>query len=264
MTYWYCGTEIDSGQISLDVTDAGLLYGATIFTTLRVDLGKSIDCPATAYELHCQRLAGNISEFGWQSPDWARLRSGVETIARSKSVVRMTLFPDGRELVTGRDVPADLDLWHRWGIMATIADVGYDRSIARSKTGNYLAPWLARQAAVKMGAMEAILINRAGSWLETSSGNLWGYRAGCWYTPVVNGGILSGIARSQILQHLKSIDAQVVESDWQPDLVESLEAIGYSNSIVGIVGIKSILDALAQPQKSLDLEVWKQLRQIWA
>ena len=45
------------------------------------------------------------------------------------------------------------------------------------KTGNYLACWLAKNAgAKKVGAQEAILTSDQGEWLETSTGNLWGWK----------------------------------------------------------------------------------------
>ncbi|MEB3151575.1 MAG: 4-amino-4-deoxychorismate lyase, partial [Sphaerospermopsis sp.] len=34
--YWYCGKLIESKTLELNINDPGLLFGATVFTTLRV------------------------------------------------------------------------------------------------------------------------------------------------------------------------------------------------------------------------------------
>ena len=55
-----------------------------------------------------------------------------------------------------------------------------------------------------MGAKEAILVDESGNWLETSTGNLWGWHDGIWYTPHLDNRILPGIVRSHLLNWLKS------------------------------------------------------------
>ena len=44
--YWYNGELIDDERISLGIDDIGLLYGATLFTTLRI-YQQSLDHPLT-------------------------------------------------------------------------------------------------------------------------------------------------------------------------------------------------------------------------
>ncbi|HCF27363.1 MAG TPA: 4-amino-4-deoxychorismate lyase, partial [Cyanobacteria bacterium UBA11049] len=49
------------------------------------------------------------------------------------------------------------------------------------------------------GAGEAILVDANGNWLETSTGNLWGWQNGCWWTPPLEAGILPGVVRQQLI-----------------------------------------------------------------
>jgi 4-amino-4-deoxychorismate lyase len=234
--YWYCGKSIESQTIELDINDPGLLYGATVFTTLRTDrLSVSV------YDLHCQRLRSSIDELEWCQPNWERVRSGVELLTSQFPVLRTTIFPDGRELITGRDLPPQLDKWQQEGVTVIIAQRQLTRSIPQHKTGNYLAPWLALQQARNQNIQEAILTNDRGDWLETTTGNLWGYRDGCWYTPPLSAGILPGIARSQILSALKQQNRSVVEIDWNLEWVRGLESIGYSNSVIRLVPIHTVI-----------------------
>ncbi len=237
--YWYAGQRIVARTIELNIDDPGLLYGATVFTTFRTNKFS----PAI-YNLHCQRLQLSIRELGWCEPDWQRLQQGLESLTSEFPVLRITLFPDGRELITGRELPLQLANWQRDGVTVIIADRQYTRSLPQHKTGNYLAPWLALQQARNRDIQEAILTNDRGDWLETTTGNLWGYGDGCWYTPPVNAGILPGIMRSQILTRLQQENRAVVEIEWDVELVMGLEGIGYSNSVICFIPIHTVITSM--------------------
>jgi 4-amino-4-deoxychorismate lyase len=264
MTYWYCGQIIEGDRLTLDPNDPGLLFGATIFTTLRIYGGKSIDSAATGYQLHCQRLQSHLGELGWPQPDWQQVREGVKAIERIKPIVRITLFTDGRELITGRDLPPNLPSLYTQGANLSIARGDYYRSLPQLKSGNYLVPWLAKQAAVAAGATDALLINSEGEWLETATGNLWGYSNGDWFTPPLSAGILAGIARSQAIEYLQARGQKVRETRWQPALLDRLTTIAYSNSIVGIVPIVTVRGENHNYVRDPHHPVWEELRQIWA
>jgi 4-amino-4-deoxychorismate lyase len=234
--YWYCGKLIVASSIELDISDPGLLYGATVFTTFRTDSFAS-----DTYYLHRERLQSSIADFGWCQPNWDQVRSGVKFLTPNFPVLRITIFPDGRELITGRDLPPNLATYQETGATVIIADQQVTRSFPQHKTGNYLAPWLALQQARNQNIQEAILTNDHGDWLETTTGNLWGYRDGCWYTPPLSAGILPGIRRSQILLCLQQQDHKVVEIDWDSEWVNDLEAIGYSNSVIHLIPIHTVV-----------------------
>jgi 4-amino-4-deoxychorismate lyase len=241
--HWYCGKSIESLTIELAINDPGLLYGATVFTTF-----KSVEQdPRLLREvgdlrgLHYDRLRCSLSDLGWHQPNWEQVRAGVEYLTPHFPVLRITIFPDGRELITGRDLPPNLATWQQEGVTVIIADRQFTRSLPQHKTGNYLAPWLALQQARNNNIQEAILINDRGDWLETTTGNLWGYRDGCWYTPPLSAGILPGVRRSQILARLKQENRSVLEIEWNAEWVKDLEAIGYSNSVIHLVPIHTVI-----------------------
>jgi 4-amino-4-deoxychorismate lyase len=234
--YWYCGKSIKSQTIELDINDPGLSYGATVFTTFRTDRLELLDLVAR----HCDRLKSSIDDLNWCQPDWERVQSGVECLKSEFPVLRITIFPDGRELITGRDLPPNLATWQKQGVTAIIAEPQFTRSLPQHKTGNYLAPWLALQQARNQDIQEAILTNDRGDWLETTTGNLWGYLAGCWYTPPLSAGILPGIARAQILQLLNQ-QQPVLEIEWDRDWVKGLEAVAYSNSVIHLLRINTVI-----------------------
>jgi 4-amino-4-deoxychorismate lyase len=261
--FWYNGQLICDSTLELAIDDPGLLYGATVFTTLRV-YQQSLNHPLTNWKSHCDRLTSSLQTFGWQLPDWQRLRSGAEQLSSSYPIVRITIFPDGREWITGRFLPPDLAQRQQQGITAWLANApDYQRSLASHKTGNYLSAWLAGHSARKLGADEAILVDAAGNWLETSTGNLWGWQEGCWWTPPLDTGILPGVVRSQLINWYKENNGEIREAPWDSERVLHFEAIAYTNSVVEVIPIHTILtssDSLTYEPFHPHLE---QLRSLW-
>ncbi len=238
--HWYDGKLVDSETINLNISEPGLLYGATVFTTMRV-YQQSLTHPLTHWQAHCDRLKQSIISFGWQQPDWQRLKTGVESLLTYFPVLRIVVFPDGREWITGRELPSDLTTKQQQGITAWVAkEPILRRSLSSHKTGNYLEAYLALQKARQLQAQEAILIDHQENWLETSTGNLWGYKSGCWYTPSLDVGILPGIVRSHLINWLQEQDIPIQENIWTPDFIQDLDAIAYSNCVVEIIPFKAI------------------------
>jgi 4-amino-4-deoxychorismate lyase len=180
------------------------------------------------------------------------VETGARLLADRYPVLRVTLFPDGREWVMGRALPDRLAHKQTHGIVAWVARAAhYRRAIAPHKTGNYLPCWLAlrdaQTQAIDWGvgpeaASEAILIDESDRWLETTTGNLWGLRDGVWSTPPL-GDCLPGIARSHLIRQLQRAGQPVVvDHPWTTDWVAQLEAIAYSNSAVEVVPMHTLLD----------------------
>ncbi len=244
--YWYNGELIQSQTLKLPIDEPGLLYGATVFTTLRV-YGNSLDTPLTHFQPHCDRLRFSLETFGWQLPNWESLRQGASILIKHYPILRITIFPDGREWITGRFLPPSLTEKQINGIISATSHQKIFRSLPEHKTGNYLSPWLARNRAinstVEIKAEEAILVDTNSNWLETSTGNLWGWSNGCWYTPAIEAKILPGIIRNQLINYLKLQEQQVQEKAWTPELVKSFDALGYSNCVVEIIPIHTVIDS---------------------
>lgn len=238
--YWYNGELIIGEEIKLSLNDSGFLYGATVFTTLRV-YQYNLDHPLTLWDSHLERLNHSINKFNWVMPDWVKIKRGATILKQQYPVLRITIFPDGRELILGRKLPENLTENQQNGVIAWLSnDLFLQRSLPLDKTGNYLGAWLALQKALKMGAKEAILQNNQNHWLETATGNLWGYGEGFWHTPPLKG-ILPGIMRNYLLTTLKNHGIKVKISAFTPELITQLETLFYSNSVVQIMPIKQVL-----------------------
>ncbi|HEY9830310.1 MAG TPA: aminotransferase class IV [Stenomitos sp.] len=261
--FWYDGQLIRGSRLELAIDHPGLLYGATVFTTLRV-YQQSLHHPLTHWSRHCDRLMSSLQTFGWQQPDWERLRFGAEQCTPSYPVLRITIFPDGREWITGRSLPSDLTQRQQQGITAWLANAPeYQRTLAAYKTGNYLSAWLAGQAARQQGASEAVLVDTTGRWLETSTGNLWGWQEGCWWTPPLEAGILPGVVRSQLIHWLQAQDYPVQEVPWDRERVLNFEAIAYTNSVVEVIPIHTVLASSQSLTYDAFHPALERLRSLW-
>ncbi|AFY44315.1 aminotransferase class IV [Nostoc sp. PCC 7107] len=261
--YWYNGKLIEAQTLELDINDPGLLYGATVFTTLRV-YENSLDSSLTNWQAHCDRLKLSLQVFAWQQPDWQQIYQGAEILIQHFPVLRITLFPDGREWIIGRNLPADLLEKQQNGVKCATAQPEFSRNLPSHKTGNYLSAWLAKNSVQALAAEEAILVDGLGNWLETSTGNLWGWRDGDWWTPPEYVGILPGIRRSQIIQWLENQQIQVRQEAWTPELVTEFEAIAYTNSVVEIIPIHTVEQASGSLQYNPHHLNFQQIRRLFS
>jgi 4-amino-4-deoxychorismate lyase len=263
---WYDGRLLPAATLELSIHEPGLLYGATVFSTLRV-YSQSLDHPLTHWQAHCARLDHSLQTLGWQQPNWEQVRQGAEALRSQFPVLRITLFPDGREWIIGRELPSDLSVRQQQGIIAWLAtpepELEWQRSLAAHKTGNYLSAWLAGQRAQQLGAQEAILVDASGNWLETTTGNLWGWGQGQWWTPPTEAGILPGIVRQQLITALARHNKKVGAIPWHPDWVTQLEAIAYSNCVVELVPIRVVFSQDTVHTYAADHAAWQELRQLF-
>jgi 4-amino-4-deoxychorismate lyase len=238
--FWYNGQLVEKDELTLSIHHPSLLYGAMVFTTLRV-YGRSLEHPLTHWAAHCDRLDRSLQVFGWPSPNWTEIRQGVERLLPHYPVIRVAIFPDATEWIIGRALPQDLAGRQQKGSIGWVAqDDLFERSLSHHKTANYLGAWLALNRAQHFGANEAILVDRQGSWLETSTGNLWGWKKGCWYTPELKDGLLPGIARSNLLSWLEQQQISVRQNHWTTQFIQDLDVVAYSNSVIEVVPFAQI------------------------
>jgi 4-amino-4-deoxychorismate lyase len=258
--FWYNGQVCHDRKLEIRNDDPALLYGASVFTTIRV-YHHSLEHPLTSWLAHRDRLAQSINDLEWESPSWTKVRQGVQALLSQYDVIRVAIFPDGRELISGRHLPPDLPLRQSNGIKVSIVEASWSqRTLPHYKTGNYLTSWLALNRAQKLGAQEAVLVDDKGNWLETSTGNLWGWRDGQWWTPSLKQGILPGIRRYQLIQWLSQQNVAVDEVIWDPSFVASLESLGYTNCVVEVIPIHTVYQYQQPTTYNVNHPAFKELR----
>ena len=240
--FWYDGRFFESGASSaqLPFDTVALRFGASVFTTLRVHR-QDLAHPMTMWKAHRDRLNHSLSYFDWAQPNWISIYQGAEQLTAHYLVLRITVFPGGKAWITGRDLPTDLPQQQTEGVTCWLASADYQRSFPMHKTGNYLACWQARKQAQQVGAQEAILTGAQGEWLETATGNLWGVTEGRWWTPLQTQ-CLPGLMRARLQTLLSAKGVKVSGVPWTRSIVEGFDVIAYSNCVVGLLPVHTILD----------------------
>jgi branched-chain amino acid aminotransferase len=254
--YWWTGQLHFGHTLDLSIDDPAFIYGATVFTTLRI-YHQNPQHPLTALEAHLKRLEIQVDALGWEAPAWEQVNLAVQALAPNYPVLRITLFPDGRELVTGRALPPDLEQKQQKGVVLLAVEGG--RSWPHLKTGNYLVSFQAFRKAEAQGAQEAILMQE-GTWLETSRGNLWAWDGSQYLTPPEEG-CLAGIFRQQLLSKLADLAIPHAVVPFSPERQRSFQAIGYGNSVVELLPVRGIIGSTEVRKELKDLTPMHRLLQ---
>lgn len=91
------------------------------------------------------------------------------------------------------------------------------------KTGNYLNNVLCLRAARSRGADDVLMLNRCDEITEASTSNIAFVRDGCVHTPPLSAGILAGITRALLMQHIApGIGVRMQESPLRADDLPSM------------------------------------------
>lgn len=202
-------------QATVSVLDRGLLYGDTVFETLRTYGGRPF-----LLDRHVQRLERSAATTGIAVPLSAadierEVRAALQAAGNDESYIRVTLTrgagPPGLDpsratgprrivLVTPLGPPAaDVST----GLEAVTFATGRIASMSSTrgaKTGNYLESIMAVRAAREQGADDALLLDAEGRVIQGASSNVFFVEEGRLVTPPVEAGILAGITRGVVLE----------------------------------------------------------------
>jgi len=129
------------------------------------------------------------------------------------------------------------------------------------KTLNYLDNLLARAAAQRAGAGEAIFLNTSGQLAEAAASNLFMVADGCVVTPPIEAGILPGITRACVLELCRAEGISIQEQPLElHQLREAAEAF-LTGSIMEIMPLTSFAGkAIGSGQPG---DITRQLQQVY-
>ena len=213
MKVWIEDQIVDDADARISVLDHGLLYGDGIFEGMRILAGRVLDL-----DRHLERFEGSARAIELDpGVDRRRLAQIVldtaSAHAKAEAYVRLVVTR-GTGLL-GVD-PASCREARVFCIVGTLAlyPAGAGVSLAtvairrpdpdvldpRVKSLNYLNNVMAKLAARRSGADEALLLNRRGLVAEASGANVFVFRGSVLSTPPVSDGALEGITRARVLR----------------------------------------------------------------
>lgn len=239
------GAILPEAEARVPVLDRSFLFGDSVYEVVR-----TIDGVPFAWAEHWRRLERSADDL------WMPLDLDERTAARR---VQATLTAAGnpesyvRIVVTrGTGTAPNIDLAYaegprRWvvlvrqlgnsfGMAAKLARIPRLRNDRRaldpaSKSGNYLNNVMGLAEAKRAGATDCVMLNGDGMVTEASTSNLFARLDGQWVTPPLDAGILAGITRGLLIDHLRGGGATVVERPMSSDDLDRAEELFLSSTL---------------------------------
>ena len=208
------GDLVAADRAAVSVADAGLLHGASVFTTLRSRHGRPFRLGR-----HIGRLLDNAARIGLRhDADEATLTDAVGRVLAANghrdARIRITLTPGPvgdqprpTTLVTAAQLINDPN-WYAKGIRVMVSGVRQyagDPTVGL-KTGCYLTRILARQAAAAHGDDEALWFSTSGHLAEACFSNVFVVVEGRLATPPLSTPVLPGIVREAVIELAAELD----------------------------------------------------------
>ncbi len=187
----------------LALPDLGFTQGLAVFEAMRTRQGDVFRLDA-----HLERLAASAAFF--EIPfDRRATRDDVHAVAAGPHPLAITVhLSPGHRVV--RSSPLDTE---RVGRPVHLATLAYEPSPALPGWVKHTnrAAWVL--AARKAGVDEVLFEDRRGSWTECSRSNLFVVRGDAVLTPPLDGRVLDGVTRREVIAAARAAGIDVVECE---------------------------------------------------
>jgi len=266
----------NSDNAVLPVTDRGFQYGDGLFETLRIYKGE-----IWAVDQHLDRLWNSqlALGFGLSRAVFDEIRSAVAKVSRNNHIqedgVAKVMISRG-EGARGYTppVPCDPTIVVQANayqpLNETIYQKGYTAILcsgpvfsgaasSQYKTLSSFDKVMARMEVASAGVDEGVLVNERGQITEATSSNLFVVLRDRIKTSPVSCGLLPGVTRRYVVDLLREEGFSVVEEPVGLDDLRAAEDVWITNSILGIIRLRSIRDFF-QGQLS---EEYQQVRELY-
>ena len=208
------GQIVPAEDAKISVSDAGLLHGASTFTTMLAHNGLVF-----RFDRHLQRLMDTVDLLGLRTdatPE--QLQAATYDLLRANGLaearLRITLTPGGvrddqpTTIITAEALPDYPASWYEKGI--TVIVTSFKQSpgeiVYGYKTGCYLPRILARREAAAAGAEEALWYTTGSYLAEACLNNVFLVLKGRVHTPSTETPVLPGVVRDTVLELCESMD----------------------------------------------------------
>jgi D-alanine transaminase len=252
------GELVPSEQAVVPALDRGLTHGLGLYETLKLVGGFPV-----FFDEHMTRLDKGLAQLGLHMPGQ---RSDL-----ARQMVRLSEasgVPDGacRVLVTGGPPDAGptvlMQMEARTFPDHPLALISYRalRSTADLKSKTFTTSWLAQQAAHAAGADDALFVDEEGRAHEATTANLFLFIRGELRTPPVDGSILPGVVRAQVMGLAAAAGIPVRRAHIHVEELAPCDTLMLTSSVRGIVVAASIDGAALDTQAPIAEELRELLR----
>ena len=237
-------------EAKISVLDHGLLFGDSVYETLRTYNGKPF-----LFSRHFARLEHSARAIELQLP-WTKATTLGEiqkTLFAGECRIRL-IFTRGvgevaADIETCTDPCAIIivvplvvppERIYQEGVDTVISTVRRSPRFADIKTGSLIHQVLARREAKMKRAYEAILLTADGKLSDGITSNIYIVREGRLLTPGHDAGIVAGITRAVVLDLAREMGLQVVEGLFDVNEIARADEMFLTSSTREIVPISSV------------------------
>jgi branched-chain amino acid aminotransferase len=240
---------------SVSVFDRGFLYGDSVFEVLRTYGGVLF-----GFEEHLARLArsAELALIAFSDVELLRreILAVVAATGNAETYIRVVVTRGTGEalgldpalaraplrVVLATDVPPMPAAMYERGIGVITyrtQRVSEGTSAVGAKLGNYLLSILATEAAKRVGADEALILDVRGQVVEGTTSNVFLVRGGTLVTPPDEAGLLAGITRAKVLGLARGLGIGVELRTFAPSELGSADEVFITSSIRELVPVIS-------------------------
>lgn len=248
----------------VSVFDRGLLYGDTVFETLRAQGGRLF-----ALDEHLARLRASAALVripltvtdealtGEVQQALAALPAGADglvriVVTRGRGGLTRPLSQVGpsARIVFAEAVPPEGASWEGPGLVvvsATLTRPTQGTPAFAAKVGSYLATVLALDDARQKGAGDVLFVSADGLVLEAAFANAFAVVGGVLVTPPAGDGVLAGITRRWVLALAHEEGVAVAERPLRRDELEDAQEVFFTSSVRGLAPVARLDGRLLPP-----------------
>jgi len=254
---WINGKLFDKHDAKVSVYDHGLLYGDGVFEGIRVYAGKVF-----RHKEHTERLYESAKAIALKiplSPEemMAAVEETVKANNKVEGYIRLvvtrgpgTLGLDPRKcepqvIVIVDDIALYAKELYENGLEVITSSFTRNHPNAlnpRVKSLNYLNNILAKIEAIRVGCLEAIMLNPQGEVAECTGDNLFVVKKGVVKTPPPEAGILEGITRNFVMELARSAKMDVRECTLTRHDVYTAEEVFLTGTAAEVIAVTKVDD----------------------
>jgi branched-chain amino acid aminotransferase len=234
----------------ISVLDHGLLFGDSVYETLRTYQGKPF-----LFSRHFARLEHSARGIDLKLP-WGKsktLEEIVRTLGPAESRIRLVVTrgvgevsPDTETCLDPMVVIIVVPLVllsegiYQQGVPVVVSSLRRGGRFADIKTGSLIQQVLARREAESKGAFEAILLTPEGKLSDGITSNIYMVRDGKLLTPSHDAGIVEGITRGVVLDLAREAGMEVIEGFFEVADIAIADEMFLTSSTREVVPIVSV------------------------
>jgi len=243
---------VDSTDAAIPVADAGFLYGAGLFETMRSYNGvvfrlddhlnrlfasaKALSIEHDYSKEYLKDAVSEVLEANKLADARIRLTLSAGTMSHSQDKHKATL------LITATNLQPYPPEYYNKGVLVILCPSRQNVTdpTCGHKTTSYLPRMLALKQAHEKKAAEALWFTTDGRLAEGCISNVFIVKDSTLYTPAVNTPVLPGIARKTVCEIARNHNIALIEKDLSIDDLLSADEVFLTNVIMQVMPVMAV------------------------